>query len=149
MTTNTIKSDADFDTFAIFLTRDIEKHIEKVLEINWESDYENTYITTQSIIEVFKYAINESKRDLAFDFLIKMFGKSGQYNIADSRFENLIQPYLKDFSKKELKLVVKEINSNSQIYDRRKARQANYLIKQRIDEVIDTFDFTRYGNFKY
>jgi hypothetical protein len=149
LTTNTIKSDADFDTFAIFLTRDIEKHIEKVLEINWESDYENTYITTQSIIEVFKYAINESKRDLAFDFLIKMFGKSGQYNIADSRFENLIQPYLKDFSKKELKLVVKEINSNSQIYDRRKARQANYLIKQRIDEVIDTFDFTRYGNFKY
>jgi ribosomal protein L4 len=34
-----------------------------------------------------------------------MFGKSGQYSIADSRFDNLIQPFLKDFNKKELKLI--------------------------------------------
>lgn len=149
LTENTIKSDADLDTFAIFLTKDIEKHIEKVLAISWDSEYENTYITTQSIIEVFNYAINDSRRDLAYDFIIKMFGRSGQYAIADSRHDNLIQPYLKDFNKKELRMVVKEINSNSQIYDRRKARQTNYVIEQRINEVFDTFDFTKYDNFKH
>jgi hypothetical protein len=149
LTTNTIESDADFDTFAIFLTKDIEKHIEKVLNISWDSTYTKTYITTQSILEVFNYALNESKRDLAYDFLIKMFGKSGQYEIADSRFDNLIRPHINDFNKKELKQIVKEINGNSQIYDRRRASQTNYLIQQRINETYDTFDFTKYFNFKF
>lgn len=149
LTSNTIESDADFDTFAIFLTKDIEKHIEKVLDINWDSGYEKTHITTQTILEVFNYALNDSKRDLAFDFLIKMFGKSNQYETADNRFDNLIRPYITDFSKKELRLLVKEINSNSQICDRRKARQTNHLIKQRIDDVYDKFDFAKYVNFKY
>jgi hypothetical protein len=149
LVTNTIKSDADLDTFAVFLTKDIEKHIEKVLAISWDSGYYNTYITTESILEVFNHALNDGKRDLAFDFLIKMFGKSGQYSIADSRFDNLIRPFLKDFNKKELKLIVEEVNSNSQIYDRRKARNTNYQLKQRIDEVIDGFDFAKYDNFKY
>ncbi len=149
LTTNTIKKDADFDTFAIFLSKDIEEHIEKVLAINWNSGYESVYITSQSIIEVYEYALNDGKRDLAFNFLIKSFGNSNQYDIADSRFENLIQPRLNEFSKKELRAIVKEINGNSQIYDRRKARSTNYLIKERIIEVFDNFDFTKFNNFKY
>jgi hypothetical protein len=146
---NTINKDADLDTFAIFLTKDIEKHIEKVLAISWDSVYENSDITTQSILEVFNHAINDGKRDLAYDFLIKMFANSGQYSTADSRFDNLIQPYLKNYNNEELKMIVKEVNDNSQIYDRRKARSTNYQIKQRIDEVTDGFDFAKYKNFKY
>lgn len=149
LATNTIESDADLDTFAIFITKDIEKHIEKVLAISWDSGYEKDYITTQSIVKVFNHTINDGKRNLAYDFLIKMFGKSGQYAIADSRFDNLIQPYIKDFNKEELKMIVKGINSNSQIYDRRKARHTNYQIKQRMDEVNEDFDFSKYYNFKY
>lgn len=149
LTTNTIKKDADFDTSAIFLTKDIDKHIKKVLAIDWQSDYEKSNITTQSILEVFKYAINENKRDKAFDFLIKMFGKSGLYDIADVRFDNLIQPLINEFNQDELKLIVKEINNNYQISDRRKARQTNNIIKKRIEEVFDKFDFSKYSNFKF
>ncbi len=149
LTTNTIGNDADLDTIAIFLTKDIEKHIEKVTNINWASGYENDYITTQSILEVFEYTINEGKRDLAFDFLIKMFGNSGQYDIADNRFDNLIRPHINDFTKKELRQIVKEIDGNSQISSRRKAKQTNYLIKQRIDEIYPKLDLTKYYSFKY
>lgn len=149
LTTNTIQKDADLDTFAIFLSKDIQKHIEKVLAINWNSAYESAYITSQSIIEVYEYALNDGNRDLAFNFLIKSFGNSPQYDIADSRFENLIQPRLNEFSKKELRAIIKEINENSQIYDRRKAKSTNYLVKERINEVFDSFDFTKFKNFKY
>lgn len=148
LTKNTIESDADLDTFAIFLTNDIEKHIDKVLSINWDSDYKKTHITTQSIIEVFNYTLNDNKRDIAFTFLIKMFSKSNQYNIADSRFDNLIRPYINEFTKNELKAIVKAINMNSQIYDRIRASHSNYLVKQRILVAYPNFDFTKYPNFK-
>jgi uncharacterized protein YkvS len=149
LTTNTIEKDADLDTYAIFLSKNIKKHIEKILNISWDDGYENNYITTQSILEVFHFAINEEERDLAFDFLIKMFGKSNQFDMADSRFDNLIKPYITDFTKKELKQIVYEINENSQIFDRRRARNTNSLIKERIDEIYETLDLTEYNNFKY
>lgn len=149
LTTNTIKKDADLDTAAIFLSKDIHEHIEKVIKIGWNSGYERDYITTESIIQVFKFAVSEGKRDLAYDFLIEMFGNSGQYDIADSRYENLISPFINEYSKEELAKIVKEINGNSQIYDRRKARSTNYYVKNRIIELFgDSFDFRPYTNFR-
>lgn len=149
---NLIDKDADLDTFALFLSDDIDKHIEKILNmnLNWNSNYSNnTWISIESIIEIFNYAIKESKRDLAYNFLIEMFGNSSQYSTADSRFDNLIQPYIKEFNKKEFKKIVKSISKNSQIHDRRKARSTNFLIGQRIRELYGaTFDFSIYPYFK-
>ena len=149
LTQNIIEKNADFDTFAIFLSPDLKTHIEKILAINWNNDYEKGYITTESILAVFKYAINEGQRDLAFDFLIQMFGKSEQYAVADNRFENLIKPNLNDLSEKELKQLVKAINENSQINDRRQAQKTNSLIRLKVKELYgDTFNFDRYSNFR-
>jgi len=151
LTKNIIEKDADFDSFAIFLSKDIETHIDKVLEMDlgWDSNYERTYITTESIIAVFNFALNEGKRDMAYNFIIQMFAKSDQYATADSRCENLILPYLKEFNKKEIRKAVKAVNSNSQIYDRRAARSTNHSISSRIDELFNsTFDYDKYPNFK-
>lgn len=150
LTQNMIKKNAESDTNAIFLSKDINSHIKKVLKISWDSGYEDDYITSESIITVFNFALNEGQRELAYEFLIKMFGKSNQYALADTRFENLIKPFLKDFTKSELKLLASEININSQIYDRRKAISSNYYIKERISELFNDseFDYKKYPNFK-
>jgi len=148
LTRSTVRSNADLDTFAVFLSENIAQHIEKVLAINWESSYENFYITTQSIIEVFSTALNEGKRDLAFEFLVEMFGRSGSYDTADYRFNHLIAPNIEGFNNKELKQIVKEINNNSQISDRRDAQSTNRLIKARIDELIEGFNFNAYPRFR-
>lgn len=151
LTKNIIEKDADFDTFAIFLSKDIEAHIEKILKMNlsWDSSYERTYITTESILAVFNFALNDGKRDLGYDFLIKMFADSNQYATADSRCDNLILPFLNQFNKKEIKNILKAINSNSQIYDRREARSTNCRISKRVIELYNsTFDFSKYPNIK-
>lgn len=144
---NEINKDVNLYATAIFFTMDIEKHIVNILDINWDSCFEKKDITPQSIIDVFSRALTEGRRDLAYNFLIKMFGKSNQYDIADSRFDNLIKPYIDSFNEKELKLIVEQINGNAQIYGRRKARETNRLIKNKIDEVNDKFDFSEYSNF--
>jgi hypothetical protein len=149
LTQNIIEKDADFDTFAIFLSPDIKTHIEKILAISWDNGYEKDYITTESILAVFKFALKEGQRELAFDFLIQIFGKSNQYSIADNRFDNLIKPMLNDFTKKELKQLVETINDNSQIHDRRKARSSNAFVRERITELYGcTFNFDTYAYFR-
>jgi hypothetical protein len=82
-------------------------------------------------------------------FLIEMFGYSLNYDNADTRYESLIKPYLETFSKEELKALVKNINDNSQIYDRRNAYSSNWHIKQFVDKAYDNdFDYDKYMNFK-
>jgi hypothetical protein len=145
---NTVSKDADLDTYAVFLSDDISTHIEKVLQISWNSPYERNYITTESISAVFEYALKEGHRDLAYHFLIRMFEKSNQYNVADSRFDNLIRPNLKNFTKDEIRSLVVAVNGNSQIHDRREARSTNREIKQCVAELYENnFDYSRYPNF--
>jgi len=145
---NTVVNEADLDTYAVFLSSNVDEHIKKVLAIDWESGYKRSYITTESINAVFEYALRNGHRDLAFEFIIKMFGKSGQYAEADSRFDNLIRPQLDNFNKKELKKLVNAISSNSQIYDRRQARSTNALVRNRIEAVYEgSFDFSKYSAF--
>ncbi|RDI06686.1 hypothetical protein [Flavobacterium sp. AG291] len=146
---NIIEKDADLDTYAVFLSENITAHINKISSITWESGYEETHITTESILYVFNYANREGNRNVAFDFLIEMFGKSHQYSIADMRFDHLIRPFLNEFDKDEIRKIVKVVNSNSQIHDRREARSSNYHIRNRIEELYGaTFDFKMYSYFK-
>ena len=77
-----------------------------------------------------------------------MFEKSNQYNVADSRFDNLIRPNLKNFTKDEIRSLVVAVNGNSQIHDRREARSTNREIKQCVAELYENnFDYSRYPNF--
>ncbi|QQT55341.1 hypothetical protein I6I98_08825 [Sphingobacterium multivorum] len=143
-----VKKDADLDCQALFLSKNIETHIKKILAINWQSTYEKSYISTQSIIEVYNYALNENKNETANMFLIKMFGKSSDYDQADTRFESLIEPYLSTFSEDQIKTIINEIDKNSQIHDRRKAKESNFIIKRRALEINNKFDFKEYIHFR-
>lgn len=151
---NKINLDLDLATYAWFLTGDIKKHMTKTVQrrakiYSEENEYENTWITTQSILELYDTAVESGFKNEANMFLIEMFGYSENYNTADTRYENLIKPHVQSFSKEELKALIKEINENSQIYDRRSAYSTNWSIKQIVDEVYDQgFDYDEYSNFK-
>lgn len=147
---NTISKDADLETQAWFITGEIKKHLKFVLKNRSESskEYENYWISTQSILEIYDFAVKDGHLELGNEFLIEMFGESGGYDTADTRFNLLISPYLDIFSKSELKLLVNRINSNSQIYDRRESRRTNKLVRDMVEKKIgDSFNFGKYHNF--
>ncbi|MCS3732219.1 hypothetical protein FHS10_000141 [Mucilaginibacter dorajii] len=76
-----------------------------------------------------------------------MFGKSFGYQMADDRYTALIEPHLRAFSLKELEAIVEEVNGNSQVNGRRRARTDNYNVKERILELNKNFSFAKYQNF--
>ena len=151
---NKINLDLDLATYAWFLTGDVRKHIKKTIKrrskiFSDENKYENIWITTQSILQLYETALQSGFSNDANMFLIEMFGYSLNYDNADTRYESLIKPYLETFSKEELKALVKNINDNSQIYDRRNAYSSNWHIKQFVDKAYDNdFDYDKYMNFK-
>jgi len=149
-----IERDLDLATYAWFLTGDIRRHITETLNTRskiyaTENKYDNILITTQSILELYGTAIQSGYTNEANLFLIKMYGYSLNYDNADTRYENLIKPFLDTFSKEELKVLIENINDNSQIYDRRNSYSTNLHIKEFVDKAYDySFDYDKYSNFK-
>lgn len=145
---NIVSKNADLDALAVFLSNNVLEHMHKISSIPWRNDYEDEYISTESILRVFEYGLIKGHRDVAYDFLIVMFSLSNHYDTADVRMDNLILPYLRDFNQNELIKIVESINNNSQIYDRRKASGTNHEIRSRINELYGaTIDLSKYTNF--
>lgn len=143
--TTIIKKDADLHSYAIFLSQSSEIHISMVQKISWNSGYENYHIRFQTIDYLYNYLVTEGNRDIANNFIIEMYGNSDQYEIADSRFDNLIQKNLQYFTEENFKKLLKLSNANTQIYDRRKASSSFNIIKREIlNRIDDKFNFTKY-----
>lgn len=86
---------------------------------------------------------------LSLDYNIQHYGRSYSYDAGDSRFTEFIEPYVYQFTLAQLEQIVKCVNENSQLYDRRRARRDNSIIYERIVELKPDFDFTPYPYFRH
>lgn len=145
-----IEKDADLFASAIFISDNLDIHVEKVLDITWDSEYENFLISVESILIIFEHLSLEKDRDASMDFIIEMFWRSNQYYVANDRFDGLIYPKLGEFNKQELKKIVEKIDDNSQIWERHSAKRTNGLVNDKIKSLYsDSFEYKSYPNFKY
>lgn len=83
----------------------------------------------------------------SLDFNIEQYGDSGSFDQADWRYDNLIGPYLKDFTLEQWKRILQYTNDNGQIYGRRKADLTYRAMKNVILSKDENFDFTPYRSF--
>ena len=86
---------------------------------------------------------------LALDYNIQHYSRSYSYDAGDSRFTEFIEPYVYQFTLAQLEQIVKCVNENSQLYDRRRARRDNSIIYERIVELNPDFDFKAYPYFRH
>jgi len=87
---------------------------------------------------------------LLIDYFIDYYGKSGNYNTADNRFEVEIQPFIDRMTDVQIVRLIEVTNNNRQIYDRGAAYRANKEIVLRAKEVLGLdFDYTVYPHFKF
>ena len=128
----------DFKSLALFKTDNIVNHI---FNASFSRHKTGTYL--------FKYLYFMENVQTAFDYCIKLYASSLSFNEADWRFEDFIQPYIKEFSLNQLEEIVRAVNSNDQLYGRMKAVSSNKIVRHRILEMNNDFDFSIYPNFKY
>ena len=62
------------------------------------------------------------------EYFIIRFGDSNSYDMADDRYAYIIRPFLKDFTRDQLELLINKIEDNNQLNSRRLARMSNQEI---------------------
>ncbi len=129
-------SSSEYAQIAIFLYDDIRKH------------YQDIYTTVAGeITHLFDIAELRMNRGFALDFLINLYGKSEYFDDADFFYNKYISCYLNEFSLSQLERLIIVSNDNGQIYGRRKGKDSNTQIGQRMKEINNDFNFTKYNNF--
>ncbi len=79
-----------------------------------------------------------------------MYAESRNFDAADLRYNVLIEPYIKEYSKEQIIEIIRETNANRQIYGRGNSRYSNtQIIRETRDLLGKDFDFTKYPNFKF
>ena len=128
-----INGSEDLKALSLFLTTNPVSHIR-----NSQSQNSDTLLY---LSEYLRDNVNIAE---SLDFNIEQYGASRSFDQADWRFDNLIAPYLKEFTFEQMKKVLIYSNDNGQIYGRRKADTSNRIIKNRILTLDDTFNFKPY-----
>ncbi|AJH60235.1 hypothetical protein bcere0016_57200 [Bacillus cereus 95/8201] len=131
-----------------YLSSNIEEHFSKISSRISDEDYCELPISISNIDFLYNFSINMNYIPEFIDFVIQLFKGSYDYDSADSRFTNYIEPYVEEFTREHFLQVLEIINNNSQIYRRRQARVDNNYLKTVIEERYEgTIDFSTYENF--
>ena len=140
---NFANSNINYFVQAHFLSGSFEEHLDKVLSKLYDKleIYELEILNIKS--STYKWLV-DSARELGLNLLNKalevgiiLYGKSGSYDIANSRFSTFIEPYLKYYNENSLIKLLEVINNNNQTYGRRRAPLDHNLIVKRIKEVLN------------
>ncbi len=113
----------------VFANASFLESIQKLINIeNGFSAKENANIVKQ----LFSLSNSDDWVSTCHKMLINGFGESWSYDMADTYFEVLIKPYLKDFNDALLSLLHRKMTSNNQISERSKAENDLRLVNAMI-----------------
>lgn len=88
--------------------------------------------------------------DEVLDFYVELYGDSYNYDTADKRFSDLIEPNLQRMKERHFIKLIEMTNENQQVYGRGRSRSANNTIIRIAKEILPSdFDYTVYGNFLF
>ena len=113
--------------------------------------YAITELAPTSEIGLYVSQFLRENRGPAFslDYNIRLFANSDCFDTADRRFDWFIQPHIDEFTETQLVQIVDCIQHNGQIFARRRAKQDNTEIYNKLIAFNAGFDFTSYGNFDH
>ena len=130
-----VDTQIELKQIALFNLPDVKKHVF------------NIGSATHKVVQyLHSYLLNSYSVETARQFNIYQFSNSHNFNCADFRFEKYINPYIDSFTLEELKMIIKGINSNSQIYLRNQAKPTNAIIVNKIKELEPEFELVLYPN---
>lgn len=143
---NKIIQDKNYIFLAWYLNGTLTKHLSFLKN---KDDYDfNNAIKTNTIVQLFDTLKKQGLISQGKELVIMMYGKSKSFDQADSRFDNLIQPLLSQFTLLELTELIKCVHENGQVHGRRYAKWSNRLIKEKLDELDPNFDLSIYNYFE-
>ncbi|NQF12573.1 hypothetical protein HPY31_01400 [Brevibacillus sp. HB1.3] len=146
-----IRKSKDDEFIAYYLNSDLRTHMRTFQNIFEEDPLTLEDLSTWSLKKIYDYAEGDKfLESTVLDWMIKKFHYCGSYNSADVNYENLIVPHFSDFSAQQMKDLLKAINRNSQIRDRRAYSSTIETIKLHAKKVLgEEYDFSEFQNIRF
>ncbi len=144
-----IECDPSGKTVAWFLNGSYPLHlnmIKKQIENNFDDKepYDASSMAYQRLIKI-GYAKGYQKE--VSEFIVWRYSNCKSYNDADKAFEYILYPYVNKLTEEEITELCTNINSNSQVYDRKDAEEDHKKLRRNIEEKFKTdFNFQDYKN---
>lgn len=144
------RKDINLLALAFFLADSFGDHMTKLDEKINEICFAHKTISPQVAERLFMIATDNGMKETLLDHYIAWYGRSGQYDTANERFDALVAPFLSHMEQRHFEALFFVTNQNSQIYGRRNSFWANSEIIEQAKEKIDCSGILeRYPNFKF
>lgn len=139
-----INKDTRAKSIAWFKYKTVKEHLSYLKSIS------HLNLEASAIKRMIPYYSDIGEITSLIDFFIWYYGESRNYDSADYRFELVIEPFLDRMSANQFEQIIKNTNTNSQIYDRRLAYAANNKTMRFAKNVLDEgFEYTKYTHFNF
>lgn len=139
-------TNASLDAFlnAWFLSQSVEGHLEAIKKRVQAGEEIGSAGAYRRMMDV---ARQNGLQAVASEFGIYLYGKSGGFDEADARCEQLVLPYLGDLDSDRMSQLLAAIEANDQTYFRRQARQDHRFIRERAEQLLPAGWLEGYPNF--
>ena len=140
-----IKQNKSWHIQALFLYSKVNTYFSDLKNVIGYSELEKSKETIDYIKE---YCSDNDSLTKMLNFFVDAFLHSSNFSSSDSRFNNLIEPYISEMTEEMLLKLIIGINENYQLYARSKAFNDNRILKNKCDEIFDdNFNYSEYPNF--
>lgn len=131
---------------ATFLRDDIKDHMENVIsKLQADNRCMSSHsVSTEIIEEIKSRCFDCSEKQLFYNFCIKIYGGSMDFNSADALFEITIKTNIEYFEENHINLLLEEIEKNEKTHWRSHSRADHQLVIDRASCVIGNFDSSNY-----
>ncbi|OFK84304.1 hypothetical protein [Peptoniphilus sp. HMSC062D09] len=139
-----IDTNNDAKIFSYFKYKNKIEHLENLRNINMN------FPKDKEINTIYDTYADEGLQDKLLDLFIEKFGNSENFDEANELFDKLVYPFLENYNFEQFERIMEKINTNSQIYNRRRNYRDNTKLASKIIERFGyDIDFQQYSNFKY
>lgn len=90
---------------------------------------------------------NKYSQKTYLDFVITLYGHSPQFVNANWNYVSIVKNVIRDFTIEQLAQLISYMDANSQIYNSNEFPNAVQKVKERMESLNPTFDYTPYANF--
>ncbi|SCX26990.1 hypothetical protein SAMN02910436_02187 [Ruminococcaceae bacterium P7] len=140
---NQIDKDGTNRAISWFKYDSLQQHIADLIE-------HKSNIYSKAIPYIKKHYEANGELAALIDLFIVLYGNSCSFNMADSRFDNMIEPVLSQMTHDQIIRLIEVSNTNNQIYNRGYSYSANTkIVKNTISVLGSDFDFSKYSRFKF
>lgn len=143
-----IEKDGNLKFISYFLSDNMEVYLSKIKDDVQNSEITASLITRESTETLYNICDFQGCKTKFLDLAIFIFSQSDSFDRANNNFNSYIEPFISEFNKEQLELLMKHFDENGQIRGRNRGKYDFNLIYNEFKNKNINIDKSKYKNLE-